>query len=78
MELHRLQEFEDQSLEMRKYVNVELDKYQSKGLEKELPLETTYFEVGFPSVMNNNEDKIINNDKPIEVGKSTNIENKST
>jgi hypothetical protein len=38
----------------------------------------TYFNVSLPSVMNNNEDNIINNDKPIEVGKSINIEDKST
>jgi hypothetical protein len=39
-------------------------------LEEELPLETTYSEVGLPNVMSNNEDKIINNDKPTKVGKS--------
>lgn len=38
----------------------------------------TYFEVSLPSVMSNNEDKIINSDKPIEVGKSINIENNFT
>jgi hypothetical protein len=38
----------------------------------------TYSKVGLPSVMSNNEDKIINNDKPTKVGKSINIENKST
>ncbi len=74
-ELQRLQEFEDQPSEMQKYVD---DKYQLKGLEEELPLETTYFEVDQPSVMNNNEDKIINSDKPTEVGELINIENKLT
>jgi hypothetical protein len=63
---------------MQKYVDLELDKYQSKGLEEELPLEMTYFEVGLPSVMNNNEDKIIKSDKPTKVGKSINIEDKLT
>jgi hypothetical protein len=63
---------------MRKHVDLESDKYQSKGLEEELPLETTYFEVSLPSVMNNNDEKIINGDKPIEVGKSINIEEKLT
>ncbi len=34
----------------------------------------TYFEVSLPSVlMSNNEDKIINSDKPTKVGKSINI-----
>jgi hypothetical protein len=39
-------------------------------------LETTYFEVGLPSVMSNNEEKIIKSYKPIEFGKSINIEDK--
>jgi len=77
-ELQRLQKFEDQPLEMWKYVDLELNKYQSKGLEEELPLEMTYFEVDLPSVMSNNEEKIINSDKPTKVEKSTNIEDKST
>jgi len=47
-------------------------------LEEELPLEMTYFEVDLPSVMSNNEEKIINSDKPTKVEKSTNIEDKST
>jgi hypothetical protein len=64
-ELERLQEFEDQSLEIRKYVDLESTKYQSKGLEEELPLEMTYFEVNLPNVMNNNEEKIIKGDKLI-------------
>ncbi len=63
---------------MWKYVNLQLNKYQSKGLEEELPLETIYFEVSLPSFISNNEDKIINGDKSIEVGKSINIEKKST
>jgi hypothetical protein len=63
---------------MRKYVNLKSNKYQSKGLEEELPLEMTYSEVGLPIVMNNTEDKITNNDKPTEVGKSINIRDKST
>jgi hypothetical protein len=46
------------------YVDLKLDKYHSKGLKEELPLETTYFEVSLPNVMSNNEDKIINSDKP--------------
>jgi hypothetical protein len=41
-------------------------------------LETIYFEVSLPSFISNNEDKIINGDKSIEVGKSINIEKKST
>jgi hypothetical protein len=49
--LQRLQKFEDQSLEMGKYVDLELDKYHSKGLEEELPLETTYSKVNLPNVM---------------------------
>jgi hypothetical protein len=64
-ELERLQEFEDQSLEIWKYVDLESTKYQSKGLEEELPLEMTYFEVNLPNVMNNNEEKIIKGDKLI-------------
>ncbi len=48
-ELQRLQEFEDQMLKKWKYVDLELDKYQSKGLEEELPLDMTYFKVGLPS-----------------------------
>jgi MarR-like DNA-binding transcriptional regulator SgrR of sgrS sRNA len=47
-------------------------------LGKELPLEMTYSEVSLPSVMNNNEEKIINGDKPTKVGKSINIEEKLT
>jgi hypothetical protein len=62
---------------MRKYIDLESDKYQSKGLEEELLLETTYFKVSLPSVMNNNEEKIINN-KLAKVGKSINIEDKLT
>jgi hypothetical protein len=49
---------------MGKYVDLKLNKYHSKGLEEELPLETTYSEVSLPNVMSNNEDKIINSDKP--------------
>jgi hypothetical protein len=64
-ELERLQEFEDQLLEIRKYVDLESTKYQSKGLEEELPLEMTYFEVNLPNVMSNNEEKIIKGDKLI-------------
>ncbi len=64
-ELERLQEFEDQPLEIRKYVDLESTKYQSKGLEEELPLEMTYFEVNLPNVMSNNEEKIIKGDKLI-------------
>jgi hypothetical protein len=41
-------------------------------------METTYSKVGLPSTMNNNEDKIINSDKPTKVGKSINTENKLT
>jgi hypothetical protein len=77
MELQRLQEFEDQLLEMQKYVHLESDKHQSKGLEK-LPLEMTYFEVGLPSVVSNNEDKIMNDDKPTKVKKSINTKEKLT
>jgi hypothetical protein len=47
-------------------------------LEEEIPLETTYYEINLPSVMNNNEDKIINSDKPTKVGKSINIKDKFT
>ncbi len=64
-ELERLQEFEDQLLEIRKYVDLESTKYQSKGLEEELPLEMTYFEVNLPNVMSNNEEIIIKGDKLI-------------
>jgi len=64
-ELERLQEFEDQPLEIRKYVDLESTKYQSKGLEEELPLEMTYFEVNLPNVMSNNEEIIIKGDKLI-------------
>ncbi len=39
-------------------------------------METTSFEVGLPTTMNNNEDKIINSDKPTKVGKSINTKNK--
>ncbi len=55
-----------------------MDKYQSKGLGEELPLEMTYSEVSLPSVMNNNEDKIINGDKPTKVRNSINTEEKLT
>ncbi len=64
-ELQRLQEFEDQPLEIWKSIDLDLNKYQSKGLEEELPLEMTYFEVKLPSVMSNNEEIIIKGDKPI-------------
>jgi hypothetical protein len=63
---------------MRKYVNLKSNKYQSKGLEEKLLLETIYSEVGLPNVMSNNENKIINSDKLIKVGKSINMINKST
>lgn len=71
-ELERLQEFQDQPLEIRKYVDLESNKYQSKGWEEELPLEMTYFEVNLPNVMSNNEEKIIRGDEPIYIGKSFN------
>jgi hypothetical protein len=38
---------------MWKYVDLELDKYLSKGLEEKLPLETTNSQVSLPSVNNN-------------------------
>jgi hypothetical protein len=53
---------------MHKHVDLESNKGQSKGLEEELPLKTTYFEVSLASVMNNNNEKIINGDKPTKVG----------
>ncbi len=55
MVLQRLQEFEDKLLEMQKYVNLESNMYQSKGLE-EVPLETTQFEVDLLGIMSNNEE----------------------
>jgi hypothetical protein len=44
----------------------------------EVPLETTYSKVGLPSVMSKNENKIVNGDKPTEVGKSNKTEEKLT
>ncbi len=61
-----------------KICQLQIGQVSVKGIRRRITIGNDLFWSRLPSVMNDNEDKIIKSDKPREVGKSINIEDKLT